>query len=60
MVHVSSSTPAQREKYIAALKQALIAGKAVLDAGGEAMDAAVAAVSVMEGISYPYAGSGMV
>ena len=43
------STPERRAKYKAALRKALKAGHAVLEGGGEAMDAAVAAVSVMEG-----------
>ena len=43
------STAEQRAQYKAALKRALIAGHAVLAEGGEAMDAAVAAVAVMEG-----------
>lgn len=44
------STPDQRAKYRAALSTALEAGYAVLKDGGEAMDAAVAAVSSMEGM----------
>jgi L-asparaginase / beta-aspartyl-peptidase len=43
------STPEQRAGYKAALAQALKAGYDVLERGGEAMDAAVAAVSSMEG-----------
>ena len=43
------STPELRAKYKAALSNALRAGYAVLKDGGEAMDAAVAAVSSMEG-----------
>lgn len=42
-------TPEQRVRYKVALSKALQAGYAVLKEGGEAMDAAVAAVSVMEG-----------
>ncbi|KAI0049879.1 N-terminal nucleophile aminohydrolase [Auriscalpium vulgare] len=42
------STPAQQARYKAALAQALRAGHAVLAAGGEAMDAVVAAVTVLE------------
>jgi L-asparaginase / beta-aspartyl-peptidase len=42
-------TPEQRARYKAALSNALKAGYAVLKDGGEAMDAAVAAVSSMEG-----------
>lgn len=45
----SRSTPELRAQYKAALSQALLAGYAVLSSGGEAMDAAVAAVSSMEG-----------
>ncbi|KAI0737614.1 asparaginase [Daedaleopsis nitida] len=44
----SRSTPELRAQYKAALSCALLAGHAVLSAGGEAMDAAVAAVSCME------------
>ena len=47
----SRSTPELRAKYKAALSRALLAGYTVLEAGGEAMDAAVAAVSSMEGAS---------
>lgn len=43
------SSPERRELYKAALRQALLQGYRVLQAGGEAMDAAVAAVTVMEG-----------
>ncbi|KAG8688302.1 hypothetical protein FRC11_005679 [Ceratobasidium sp. 423] len=43
-----SSTPAQRELYKEALREALVAGNNVLQSGGQAMDAAVAAVTVME------------
>ena len=43
------STPERRAQYKAALSKALKAGHAVLEDGGEAMDAAVAAVAVMEG-----------
>lgn len=42
------STPEQRAMYRAALSRALKAGYEVLKSGGEAMDAAVEAVSVME------------
>lgn len=42
------STPEQRATYRAALSRALKAGYEVLKSGGEAMDAAVEAVSVME------------
>lgn len=47
------STPELRVQYRAALGRALLAGYAVLSAGGEAMDAAVAAVSSMEGRYLP-------
>ena len=43
------STPQRRELYKEALRKALLRGYRVLQAGGEAMDAAVAAVTVMEG-----------
>lgn len=43
------STKEQQEKYRQALRNALIAGHKVLESGGEAMDAVVAAVSFMEG-----------
>ena len=43
------ASPEQRARYKAALSRALEAGYAVLKDGGEAMDAAVAAVSSMEG-----------
>ncbi|KAG5734240.1 hypothetical protein E4T56_gene4698, partial [Termitomyces sp. T112] len=42
------STPAQRAAYKDGLRAALEAGHNVLRDGGEAMDAVVAAVSVME------------
>lgn len=44
-----NSTPELRAKYKAALNKALLAGHAILKEGGEAMDAAVAAVTAMEG-----------
>jgi len=44
-----TSTPKREALYKTALKTALEAGYAVLCEGGEAMDAAVAAVTVMEG-----------
>ncbi|KEP48632.1 L-asparaginase [Rhizoctonia solani 123E] len=43
-----NSTPAQRELYKEALRKALVAGNDVLQSGGQAMDAVVAAVTVME------------
>ncbi|CAE6422798.1 unnamed protein product [Rhizoctonia solani] len=43
-----NSTPAQRELYKEALRKALVAGNNVLQSGGQAMDAVVAAVTVME------------
>lgn len=45
------STPEQRAQYRAMLTRALKAGHQVLAIGGEAMDAAVAAVTVLEGQS---------
>ena len=45
------ASPEQRARYKTALSKALEAGYAVLKEGGEAMDAAVAAVSSMEGKS---------
>jgi len=46
----SGSTPEQRAAYHAGLEDALKAGYGILSQGGEAMDAAVAAVSAMEGV----------
>lgn len=43
------STPELRAKYKAALSKALLTGYDTLQNGGEAMDAAVAAVTVLEG-----------
>lgn len=43
------SSPELQARYHAGLRAALQAGNAILSSGGEAMDAAVAAVSVMEG-----------
>jgi L-asparaginase / beta-aspartyl-peptidase len=43
------SSPEQQTRYHVGLRAALQAGYAVLNSGGEAMDAVVAAVSVMEG-----------
>jgi beta-aspartyl-peptidase (threonine type) len=43
------SSPEQQATLRAALRDALLAGYDVLQAGGEAMDAAVQAVTVMEG-----------
>lgn len=43
------ATPELRARYEAALRDALLAGYEVLMRGGEAMDAVVAAVAVMEG-----------
>ncbi|PPQ99735.1 hypothetical protein CVT24_009718 [Panaeolus cyanescens] len=42
------STPAQRAEYKAALSRSLLSGYDVLSHGGEAMDAVVAAVKIME------------
>lgn len=47
-----NSTPEKRAKYRATLIRALKAGHEVLHLGGEAMDAAVAAVTVLEGQSF--------
>lgn len=46
----AGSTPAERQLYKSALAKALLAGHEILANGGEAMDAAVAAVTVMEGL----------
>ncbi len=43
------STPEQRQLYIEVLRKSLVTGHEILKDGGEAMDAAVAAVGVMEG-----------
>ena len=43
------STPERQEIYKSVLRKALVTGYEVLRNGGEAMDAAVAAVGVMEG-----------
>jgi hypothetical protein len=43
------SSPEQQARYHAGLRAALRTGNAILSSGGEAMDAVVAAVSVMEG-----------
>src|ERR1700677_1812307 len=45
-----NSTPQKEAQYKNVLSAALRAGRDVLNDGGEAMDAAVAAVSVMEGL----------
>jgi len=45
----TSSTPERQALYKTALRTALEAGYAVLREGGEAMDAAVAAVTILEG-----------
>jgi L-asparaginase / beta-aspartyl-peptidase len=50
------STPEQRTQYKTALSNALVAGHAVLKSGGEAMDAAVAAVASMEGMYHAIVG----
>ena len=44
-----TATPERQALYRVALKKALQAGYAVLNEGGEAMDAAVATVTVLEG-----------
>ena len=46
------SSPEQQARYHAGLRAALQAGNAILSTGGEAIDAVVAAVSVMEGKRY--------
>lgn len=51
----AGSTPEQEAAYKTALSKALQAGYAVLKEGGEAMDAAVAAVSFMEGSCFAFA-----
>lgn len=51
-MHREGSTPEQKARYHAGLEDALNAGYEVLKAGGESMDAAVAAVSSMEGILF--------
>lgn len=43
-----SSTPQQQEAYREALRHSLRTGHDILEKGGEAMDAVVAAVAVME------------
>ncbi|KAH8119349.1 nucleophile aminohydrolase [Phellopilus nigrolimitatus] len=54
------STPEQRELYRKVLRQALVKGHEVLSAGGEALDAAVAAVGVMEDCPLFNSGKGAV
>ena len=49
MMTRDGSTPEKRTQYRKALARALEAGHKVLELGGEAMDAVVAAVAVMEG-----------
>ena len=44
------SSPEQVARYHAGLRAALQAGNAILRSGGEAMDAVVAAVTVLEGM----------
>ncbi|KAG6878544.1 hypothetical protein C0993_004442 [Termitomyces sp. T159_Od127] len=51
------STPAQRAAYKAGLRDALVAGYNILHNGGEAMDAVVAAASIMEAAKAPYSTS---
>ncbi|KAG9316294.1 nucleophile aminohydrolase [Chiua virens] len=55
-----NSTPEKRAKYRATLTRALKAGHQVLELGGEAMDAAVAAVTVLEDCPLFNAGKGAV
>ncbi|KZV69323.1 asparaginase [Peniophora sp. CONT] len=54
------STPEQRALYHATLKEALRTGHAVLKEGGEALDATVAAVTVLENCPLFNAGKGAV
>ncbi|EIW82697.1 asparaginase [Coniophora puteana RWD-64-598 SS2] len=54
------STPEKQRRYRVMLGEALKAGHEVLQSGGEAMDAAVAAVSVMEDCPLFNAGKGAV
>jgi len=54
------STPAQQAMYKAALSKALKAGYNILHTGGEAMDAVVAAVTVLEDCPLFNAGKGAV
>ena len=48
----SKSSPEQQARYHAGLRAALQTGNAILSTGGEAIDAVVAAVNVMEGKQY--------
>ncbi|KAG8903180.1 hypothetical protein FRB99_003629 [Tulasnella sp. 403] len=54
------STPEQQEEYREALRQTLMTGYKILQDGGEAMDAAVAAVAFMEDCPLFNAGKGAV
>ncbi len=54
----SGSTEEQRERYRRALREALRVGYSVLRAGGEAIDAATAAVTFMEGMFTTAAATG--
>ncbi|KAI4526824.1 N-terminal nucleophile aminohydrolase [Schizophyllum commune Loenen D] len=56
----AGSTPEQRAAYKSTLRRALQAGHEVLSAGGEAMDAVVASVSVLEDCPLFNAGKGAV
>jgi beta-aspartyl-peptidase (threonine type) len=49
MILRERSSPELQARYHAGLRAALQAGNAILSSGGEAMDAVVAAVSLMEG-----------
>ncbi|KAL4080237.1 nucleophile aminohydrolase [Scleroderma yunnanense] len=60
MITRETATPEKRAAYRGALDQALKAGYEVLKDGGEAMDAAVAAVSVLEDCPLFNAGKGSV
>ena len=55
MMSREGSTPERQEQYKSELRNALLTGYEVLQAGGEAMDAVVAAVGVMEGVQWPWA-----
>ncbi|KDR75398.1 hypothetical protein GALMADRAFT_249450 [Galerina marginata CBS 339.88] len=56
----TGSTPEQQAAYKAALSQALLSGYKVLSEGGDALDAVVAAVTVMEDNSLFNSGKGAV
>ncbi len=56
----ANSTPEKEAAYHAGLRAALRAGYQVLKDGGEAMDAAVAAVNVFEGMCSFFSQSGVI